>query len=87
VAGWGTRAGATASCHRGSHQCARRPVSFWVTRPQGRAEVLEPDLLGDEEECALRDHLLAVHRQTLQPETLRRLLRHFVITGPTPLAV
>ena len=42
-------------------------MSFWVTRPQGRAEVLEPDLLGDEEECALRDHLLAFHPNTIQP--------------------
>ena len=82
MAGWGTRAGATASCHRGSHQCARRPVSFWVTRPQGRAEVLEPDLLGDEEECALRDHLLVVHPNTIRAETLGVLLRHFV-TGPS----
>jgi len=86
VAGWGTRAGATASCHRGSHQCARRPVSFWVTRPQGRAEVLEPDLLGDEKECALRDHLLAFHLKTLQPETLGGLLRQFVVTQPPPAA-
>ena len=58
------------------------PCRFWVTRPQGRAEVLEPDLLGDEEECALRDHLLAFHPNTIQPATLGVLLRHFV-TGPS----
>ena len=57
-------------------------MSFWVTRPQGRAEVLEPDLLGDEEERALRDHLLAFHPNTIQPATLGVLLRHFV-TGPS----
>jgi len=44
--------------------------------------VLEPDLLGDEEECALRDHLLAFHPNTIQPATLGVLLRHFV-TGPS----
>jgi hypothetical protein len=46
------------------------------------SEVLEADLLGDEEECLLRDHFLAVHPTTLQPETLSFLLRHFV-TGPS----
>jgi hypothetical protein len=30
----------------------------------------------------LRDHFLAVHPTTLQPETLSFLLRHFV-TGPS----
>ncbi len=54
---------------------------------QCRAEVLDADLIGNEEECALRDHLLAFHAQTLQPETQGVLLKHFVVTGPTPLAV
>ena len=39
--------------------------------------MLEGDLVGDEEECALRDHLLAVHPKALQPETRGVLLRHF----------
>ena len=72
---------------RASRHARSVPVSLVATCVQCREEVLEAEVLGDEEECALRDHLLAVHRQTLQPETLRRLLRHFVITGPTPLAV
>src|SRR5882724_3284026 len=42
---------------------------------QCRQEVLEADRLGDEEECALRDHLLAVHPKTVQPETRSVLLR------------
>ena len=46
-----------------------------ITCAQCREEVLEADLLGDEEECALRDHLLAVHPTTLQPETLGTLVR------------
>jgi len=54
-----------------------------ATCGQCREEVLEPDLIGDEEECALRDHLLAVHQNTIQPETLGVLLRQFVvIEGP-----
>jgi len=58
------------------------PVPFVVTCAQCREQVLEADLLGDEEECALRDHLLAVHLNTIQAETLGLLLRHFV-TGPS----
>jgi len=57
-------------------------VSFVVTCAQCREEVLEPDVIGDEEECALRDHLLAFHPNTIQAETLGLLLRHFV-TGPS----
>jgi len=57
-------------------------VSVIATCRQCRAEVLEADLLGDEEECALRDHLLAFHPNTIQPATLGVLLRHFV-TGPS----
>ncbi len=45
------------------------------------------DLPGDEEECALRDHLLALHPNTVQPETLRVLLRHFAVTERPPPAV
>ena len=51
-----------------------------------REQVLEADRIGDEEECALRDHLLAVHPKTVQPETLRTLLRHFVVTERSPPA-
>jgi len=61
-------------------------VPFVVRCAQCRQEVLDADLLGDEEECALRDHLLAVHPNTVQPETLSVLLRHFVVTKPTPPA-
>jgi hypothetical protein len=48
---------------------------------------VEADLIGDEEECLLRDHLLAVHPNTLQPATPSVLLRHrhFVVAeGPPP---
>jgi hypothetical protein len=58
----------------------RRPVSLVVRCAQCREEVLEADLIGDEEECALRDHLLAAHPNTIQPETRSVLLRHFVVT-------
>ena len=44
--------------------------------------MLEADLLDDEEECLLRDHLLAVHPNTIQPETRSVLFRHFVVTEP-----
>jgi len=40
------------------------------------------DRIGDEEECVLRDHLLAFHPNTIQPATLGVLLWHFV-TGPS----
>ena len=53
-------------------------VSFVVRCPPCR----DADLLGDEEECALRDHLLAVHPQTVQPATLSVLLEHFAVTEP-----
>jgi hypothetical protein len=46
--------------------------------------VLEADRIGDEGECALRDHLLAAHPSTIQPETRAVLLRHFIV-GPGPL--
>jgi len=60
---------------------------FVVTCAQCREKVLEAGRLGDEEECLLRDHLLAVHPQTVQPETLTLLLRHFVVTEePSPAA-
>jgi hypothetical protein len=57
-----------------------------VTCAQCREEVLEAEQIGDEEECALRDHLLAVHPNTLQPETLGMLLWHFVVSEPPPVA-
>ena len=64
----------------------QRAVPLMVTCAQCRQEVLEADLLGDEEERALRDHLLAVHPQTLQPETRCVLLKHFVVREPPPPA-
>lgn len=47
---------------------------------QCQQEILQADLIGDEEECLLRDHLLTFHPNTVQPETLSVLLRHFVAT-------
>ena len=44
-------------------------VSLLVTCAQCREQVLEADGIGDEEECLLRDHLLAVRPRTVQPET------------------
>ena len=41
-------------------------MSFVVTCAQCREEVLEADRIGDEEECAVRDHVMAVHPNTLQ---------------------
>jgi hypothetical protein len=38
-----------------------------VTCAQCREMILEADLIGDEEECLLRDHLLAVHPNTGSP--------------------
>ena len=55
-----------------------------VTCAQCREMVLEADLIGDEEECVLRDHLLAVHPNTVQPKTRSVLLKHFVVTEPPP---
>jgi len=57
-------------------------VPLVVTCAQCREEVLEGDLVGDEEECALRDHLLVVHPKTVRPETRSVLLRYF-LTGPS----
>jgi len=45
-------------------------VSLVVPCAQCREEVLEADVIGDEKECMLRDHLLAVHPKTVQPHTL-----------------
>ncbi len=57
-------------------------MPFVATCAQYREEVLEADLIGDDEECLLRDHLLASHPKTVQAETLSVLLWHFV-TGPS----
>jgi len=53
---------------------------------QCRQEILEADRIGEEEECLLRDHLLAVHPRTVQPETLSLSLRLFVVTEQPPPA-
>jgi hypothetical protein len=55
-------------------------VPLVVTCTQCREKVLDADQIGDEEECLLRDHLLAFHTNTIQLETLSVLLRHFVVT-------
>ena len=57
-------------------------MSYLVTCAHCREAVLEADLLGDEEECVLRDHLLAVHPKTVQPETRGVLLKPFVVIEP-----
>ena len=44
-------------------------MSFVVTCAQCQKQVLEGDRIGDEEKCVLSDRLLAVHAQTVQPET------------------
>src|SRR5438552_14903065 len=49
------------------YHATRRRVAFVVTCAQCREEVLEADVIGDEEECLLRDHLLAIHPTTVQP--------------------
>jgi len=59
-------------------------VSFVVTCPACGRDVLEADRIGDEEECLLRDHHLAVHPTTIQPETRRVLLKHFGHHEPSP---
>jgi len=61
-------------------------VPLVLTCAQCREQVLEADRIEDEEECLLRDHLLAVHPNTVQAETLGVLLRHFVVTEPPPPA-
>jgi len=48
--------------------------------------VLEADQVGEEEECILRDHLLADHLGTIQPVTLGVLLQHFEVTQLPPAA-
>ena len=60
----------------------QRAVPLMVTCAQCRQEVLEADVIGDEEECVLRDHLLAVHPKTVQPETRGVLLKPFVVIEP-----
>ena len=66
--------------------CYSAPVLIVATCTHCREEVLEADLIGDEEECALRDHLLAVYPNTVQPEKRSVLLRHFVVTEQRPPA-
>ncbi len=61
-------------------------VALVVTCARCRQSALGADRIGDEEECLLRDHLLVVHPNTAQPETLTVLLRHFVVTEAPPPA-
>ena len=61
-------------------------MSLVVTCMQCEKGVLNADVIGEEEECLLRDHLLAVHPRTVQPETLSVLLKHFVVTEQPPPA-
>ena len=57
-----------------------------ATSAQRREDMLEAAQIADEEECVLRDHLLAVHQNTIQPETLGVLLRYFVVIERPPPA-
>ena len=57
-----------------------------VTCAQRQGIVLEADLIGDDEECLLRDHLLAVYPKTVQPEALGTFLQHFVVIELPPPA-
>ncbi len=66
--------------------CYSAPVALAVTCTQCRQEILEADRMSEEEECALRGHLLAAHSRTVQPETLSVLLRLFVVTEQPPPA-
>jgi hypothetical protein len=59
---------------------AGRAVREVAMACQCREEVLEADLL------ALRDHLLVVHPNTIQPETRSVVLKHFVVTERPPPA-
>ena len=61
-------------------------MSLVLTCAQCRDRVLEADQIADDEECLLRDHLLAVHPNTIQPETRSVLLKHFVVTEEPPAA-
>ncbi len=54
--------------------CYQTGVLLAVTCKQCLHEILEAHRIGDEEECLLRDHLLAAHPTTLQPETRSVLL-------------
>ena len=66
--------------------CYQTVVPVVVTCVQCRREILEADRIGEEEECLLRDHLVAVHPGTVQPETLSMLLRLFDVTAQPPPA-
>lgn len=56
-----------------------------VTCAQCEQEILQADQVGDGEECILRDHLLAVYPNTVQPAILESvLLRHIVVTEQPP---
>ena len=67
--------------------CYWPAVPLMVTCAQCRKVVLEADLIGDEEECVVRDHLQAVHPKTRQLETRSVLLRHFIVTEGPPGSV
>src|SRR2546426_2839281 len=45
------------------HPARQSPPTMLLGRP---CRVLEADRIGDEEDCRLRDHLLAVHPKTVQ---------------------
>jgi len=57
-------------------------VPLVATSAQRREDMLEAAQIADEEECVLRDHLLAVHPKTVQPETRGVLLKPFVVIEP-----
>src|SRR5947209_3153633 len=62
----------------------QRAVPLMVTCAQCREQVLEADVIGDEEECALRDHLLAgppEDRAARDPERVAQALRHGTVVA------
>ena len=52
----------------------RQPVSLVVTCAPCDEVVLEAEVFDHEEECLLREHLLAVHPKTIQPATFGVLI-------------
>ena len=62
-------------------------MAFAVTCRACREQVLTAPVIDDEAECALRDHLMLAHRDVLQPETRRELLRLFYVVPVLPRAL
>jgi len=61
------------------------PLVLVMTCSQCRDLVLDANQITDDEEGLLRDRPMAVHPNTIQPETRDTLLRHFVVSEGPPL--